>query len=114
MADTDTKQLNVEVVAVDRLVWEGPAKSVVVKTIEGTMGILPGHEPQLARELAATRRLRLDDTGDTELLLGTLCDTFQCDVEPVLLEFHRVKTLSKVPCVAMCCLQHPAKSIGFL
>lgn len=41
-------ELNVEIVAVDRLVWEGPAKSVVVKTIEGTMGILPGHEPVLA------------------------------------------------------------------
>ena len=66
MADTDTKQLNVEVVAVDRLVWEGPAKSVVVKTIEGTMGILPGHEPVLALLADSAVRVELPD-GDEEL-----------------------------------------------
>lgn len=66
MADTDTKQLNVEVVAVDRLVWEGPAKSVVVKTIEGTMGILPGHEPVLALLADSAVRVELPD-GEEEL-----------------------------------------------
>lgn len=41
-------ELNVTVVAVDRSVWAGTARSVVVKTTEGDMGILPGHEPVLA------------------------------------------------------------------
>lgn len=40
--------LQVTVVAVDRSVWSGEARSLVVKTVEGDMGILPGHEPVLA------------------------------------------------------------------
>lgn len=66
MADDAGKSLTVEVVAVDGLVWEGDAKSVVVKTIEGTMGILPGHEPVLA--ILADSAVRVERTdGDTEL-----------------------------------------------
>lgn len=41
-------ELKVAVVAVDRPVWRGTAKSVVLRTIEGDIGILPGHEPVLA------------------------------------------------------------------
>ncbi len=35
-------------VAADRPVWSGAAKMVVAKTVEGEIGILPGHEPVLA------------------------------------------------------------------
>lgn len=38
----------VEVVAADRMVWEGAATNVIVRTTEGDIGILPGHEPMLA------------------------------------------------------------------
>ena len=41
-------ELNVSVVAVDRNVWSGVAKSIVAKTPEGEIGILPGHEPMLS------------------------------------------------------------------
>jgi len=41
-------ELTVEIVAVDRRVWSGTAKIVVAKTLEGEIGILPGHEPVLA------------------------------------------------------------------
>jgi F-type H+-transporting ATPase subunit epsilon len=40
--------LNVAVVSVDRKVWSGEAKSIVAKTPEGEIGILPGHEPVLS------------------------------------------------------------------
>ena len=40
-------QLYVELVAADRKVWEGEAKQVSVRTVEGEMGILPGHTPLL-------------------------------------------------------------------
>lgn len=40
-------QLYVELVAADRKVWEGNAKQVIVRTVEGEMGILPGHTPLL-------------------------------------------------------------------
>ncbi len=41
-------ELNVSVVAVDRNVWSGVAKSIVAKTPDGEIGILPGHEPVLS------------------------------------------------------------------
>jgi len=41
-------ELNVSVVAVDRSIWVGQAKSIVAKTPEGEIGILPGHEPVLS------------------------------------------------------------------
>lgn len=37
-----------EVVSADRVVWEGEATSVVVRTVEGDIGILSHHEPILA------------------------------------------------------------------
>jgi len=39
--------LHVELVAADRKVWEGEAKAVSVRTVEGELGILPGHTPLL-------------------------------------------------------------------
>lgn len=41
-------ELDVEVVASDHAVWSGAAKSVRGRTIEGDMGILPGHTPVLS------------------------------------------------------------------
>lgn len=41
-------ELNVSVVAVDRKIWVGEAKSIVAKTTEGEIGIMPGHEPMLS------------------------------------------------------------------
>jgi F-type H+-transporting ATPase subunit epsilon len=35
-------------VAADRAVWSGEAKLVVAKTVEGEIGLMPGHEPMLA------------------------------------------------------------------
>ena len=40
--------LHVEVVAADRLVWSGEAVNIIAPTVEGDVGILPGHEPFLA------------------------------------------------------------------
>lgn len=40
--------MQVELVAADRLVWSGRATSVVARTTEGDVGILPGHAPMLA------------------------------------------------------------------
>jgi F-type H+-transporting ATPase subunit epsilon len=40
--------LHVELVAADHAVWSGEAKMVIAKTVEGEIGLLPGHEPMLA------------------------------------------------------------------
>jgi F-type H+-transporting ATPase subunit epsilon len=40
--------LSVSVVSADQQVWVGEASMVVARTVEGEIGILPGHEPLLA------------------------------------------------------------------
>ncbi|MEO7420929.1 MAG: F0F1 ATP synthase subunit epsilon [Ornithinibacter sp.] len=39
--------LQVELVAADRKVWEGEASQVSARSLEGDLGILPGHQPLL-------------------------------------------------------------------
>jgi F-type H+-transporting ATPase subunit epsilon len=40
--------LNVRLVATDRSVWEGEASFVLMRTLDGDLGVLPGHTPLLA------------------------------------------------------------------
>jgi F-type H+-transporting ATPase subunit epsilon len=40
--------LQVELVSADRRVWSGEASIVVVRTVDGDLGIMPGHAPVLA------------------------------------------------------------------
>ena len=40
--------MQVEVVCADRVVWSGKSSNIIAKTVEGDIGILPGHEPVLA------------------------------------------------------------------
>ncbi|ERK73162.1 MULTISPECIES: F0F1 ATP synthase subunit epsilon [Leifsonia] len=53
--------LNVSVVAADHEVWSGEASMVVARTVEGQIGILPGHEPLLA--ILATGEVRVTLNG---------------------------------------------------
>lgn len=39
--------LQVELVAADRRVWDGEASMVIARTLEGELGVLPGHTPLL-------------------------------------------------------------------
>lgn len=39
--------LRVELVSADRRVWAGDASTVVARTVDGDMGVLPGHAPIL-------------------------------------------------------------------
>jgi F-type H+-transporting ATPase subunit epsilon len=43
--------LQVELVAVERMIWSGEARTVIARTTEGELGVLPGHAPLLG-ELA--------------------------------------------------------------
>jgi F-type H+-transporting ATPase subunit epsilon len=60
-------ELHVEVVAVESEVWSGAAVTVIAKTTEGEIGILPGHAPLLG-ELAEGSTLRIMQTGGGEVL----------------------------------------------
>lgn len=61
-------ELNVSVVAVDRSVWVGTAKSIVAKTPEGEIGILPGHEPVLS--LLVNGVVRIETTAGAKVAIA--------------------------------------------
>jgi F-type H+-transporting ATPase subunit epsilon len=61
-------ELNVAVVSAERSLWQGTAKSVVAKTPEGEIGILPGHEPVLA--MLVEGPLRIEQTDGGKLLVA--------------------------------------------
>lgn len=39
--------MEVEVVSAERVVWSGQATNIIARTVDGDIGILPGHEPVL-------------------------------------------------------------------
>ena len=55
--------LQVELVAADRTVWSGEATMVIARTVEGDIGILPGHAPVLSLLTDGDRRDRTPRTG---------------------------------------------------
>jgi F-type H+-transporting ATPase subunit epsilon len=57
--------LRVSVVSADKDVWSGEASMVVAKTVEGEIGILPGHEPMLA--ILALGNVRVTTVDGTKI-----------------------------------------------
>ena len=57
--------LQVSVVSADKDVWSGEATMVVAKTVEGEIGILPGHEPMLA--ILASGNVRVTTVDGTKI-----------------------------------------------
>lgn len=41
-------ELQVEIVAADHFVWSGAAKLVKARSVDGEIGVLPGHVPMLS------------------------------------------------------------------
>lgn len=58
--------LHVELVAVEEKVWTGDAKMLIARTVEGELGVLPGHAPLLG-ELAEPGTVRIQREGADEL-----------------------------------------------
>jgi F-type H+-transporting ATPase subunit epsilon len=56
--------MQVDLVAVERAVWSGPAQMVVARTVDGDIGIMSGHSPLLAqlKEGFAARIRQADGT----------------------------------------------------
>ena len=61
--------LHVELVSVEREVWSGEASSVVARTTEGEIGILPGHAPLLG-QLAEGSDVRIAEQGGGEIVVN--------------------------------------------
>lgn len=53
--------LQVELVAADRKVWEGEASQVSARSVEGDLGVLPGHQPTLV--VLAEGQVRINAGG---------------------------------------------------
>lgn len=66
-------ELTVSLVSADHEVWSGKAKQIIARTIEGEIGILPGHEPILA--ILGTGEVRVT-TADGEVLTASADDGF--------------------------------------
>ena len=56
--------MKVDLVAVERQIWSGEAQMVVARTVDGDIGVMPGHAPLLAqlREGYAARVTLSDGT----------------------------------------------------
>jgi len=71
--------LEVAVVSAERLLWQGEAKSVVAKTPEGEIGILPGHEPVLALLLESP--LRIAEADGNKMMVAVHGGFFSVDAD---------------------------------
>ncbi len=69
MADT---QLQVELVAADRVVWSGQADEVVARTVEGDLGVLVGHAPLLSVLVPGVVKIK----ADAETVVAVVEDGF--------------------------------------
>ena len=74
-------ELTVNVVSAERALWSGPAKSVVAKTPEGEIGIMPGHEPVLA--LLVESPLRIEEPDGTKMMVAVHGGFFAVDSNQV-------------------------------
>jgi F-type H+-transporting ATPase subunit epsilon len=77
----DASVLEVAVVSAERLLWQGQATSIVAKTPEGEIGILPGHEPVLA--LLVEGPLRIEATDGSKMLVAVHGGFFSVDSDKV-------------------------------
>jgi F-type H+-transporting ATPase subunit epsilon len=59
--------MQVEVVSADRVVWSGESSNIIAKTVEGEIGILPGHEPVLG-VLVPSAVVIFDEGGGREVV----------------------------------------------
>ena len=78
--------LQVELVAADRAVWSGAADMVSARSIEGELGILPGHTPTL---------LVLDE-GDVRIHSGEGVQTAHINGGFLSVDHDRVTVVSEI------------------
>lgn len=85
-------ELDVDVVSQDRAVWSGSAKAIRGRTIEGDIGILPGHTPVLA--LLAQGELMIEPTSGTPLTANIDGGFFSVDSDRVTIVADDVEVTS--------------------
>lgn len=82
--------LEVRVVSADAVVWSGQAYNVIAKTVEGDIGILPGHEPVLSvLAPGGVEVIRPDGTRDVVAVDGGFISVAQGRVS-IISEYARM------------------------
>ena len=61
--------MRVELVSIEKAIWSGDAKFVRAKTVEGEIGILPGHSPLLG-ELEPGHPVRIDPVSGASITVN--------------------------------------------
>ncbi|WP_300681970.1 F0F1 ATP synthase subunit epsilon [Nocardioides sp.] len=55
--------ITVDLVAADRVVWSGEASTVSARTVDGDLGILPGHAPLLSLLASSAVEIKATEGG---------------------------------------------------
>ncbi len=66
--------LNLRVVSPTRLVYEGDVNMVIVRTVEGDIGVLPGHENLTTVLSMGLLRIVTGDSEEVISVLGGFCE----------------------------------------
>ncbi len=69
--------LNLRVVSPTRLVYEGDVNMVIVRTVEGDIGVLPGHENLTTVLSMGLLRIVTGETEEVISVLGGFCEVSQ-------------------------------------
>ena len=62
--------MQVEVVSADRVVWSGASSNIIAKTVEGEIGVLPGHAPLLGVLEPSAVVITTEDGGRVVVAVG--------------------------------------------
>lgn len=63
--------LQVELVSADQRVWSGEASIVVARTVDGDLGVMPGHAPVLAVLAPGDIKIEPTTTGEDDVYAHT-------------------------------------------
>ena len=86
-------EMTVEMVAVERRIWSGPARFVLAKTTAGEIGVMPGHEAMLAQlEEACVVRVDGTDGRSTTLAVQGGFLSVTAETVTVLAEYAELAT----------------------
>ncbi|NYI42144.1 F0F1 ATP synthase subunit epsilon [Demequina lutea] len=82
--------LSVDIVAPDRTLWVGEASFVSAPSVEGSIGLLPGHEPILS--VLAAGRIKVVELGGEDLFIDVLSGFISFDHDVVTIVAEPVAT----------------------
>ncbi|RBP97667.1 ATP synthase F1 subunit epsilon [Bifidobacterium aemilianum] len=93
MASGEIMQVNI--VAADHPVWSGKAQAVMVPALEGSMGILPNHEPVLSLLEQGTVTLTDDQSQSHSFEVSDGFISFDSNKLTIAVEHGQVKDSAK-------------------